>query len=108
VDVTIGADTPTTRDFVSLLPLTMELEELNGREKIGYPPRELDVGGTPGSDPEDGDLIYFVPWGNIGSYYNADGINYSDETPHLGTYEASRDQLDQLAGGEVTIEVVDS
>jgi hypothetical protein len=107
VDVTIGADTPTTRDFLSLLPLTMELEELNGREKIGYPPRELDVDGTPGSDPENGDLIYFTPWGNIGFYYDADGIGYSDQTLHLGTYEASPDQLDQLASGETTIEVVD-
>jgi hypothetical protein len=107
VDVTIGANTPTTRDFLSLLPLTMELEELNGREKIGYPPRELDVDGTPGSDPENGDLIYFVPWGNIGFYYNADGIGHSDQTPHLGTYEASRDQLEELASGEVSIEVVD-
>lgn len=107
VDVTIGADTPTTRDFLSILPLTMELEELNGREKIGYPPRELDVDGTPGSDPEDGDLIYFTPWGNIGFYYDADGIEYSDQTLHLGTYEASRDQLDRLASGEVSIEVTD-
>ncbi|MEV0952050.1 cyclophilin-like fold protein [Promicromonospora sp. NPDC050249] len=107
VDVTIGADTPTTRDFLSLLPLTMELEELNGREKIGYPPRELKADGTPGSDPENGDLIYFTPWGNIGFYYNADGIEYSDQTLHLGTYEASRDQLDQLASDEVTVEVVD-
>jgi hypothetical protein len=107
VDVTIGADTPTTRDFLSLLPLTMELEELNGREKIGYPPRELDVDGTPGSDPEDGDLIYFTPWGNIGFYYDADGIEYSDQTLHLGTYEAGRDQLDRLASGEVSIEVTD-
>lgn len=108
VDVTIGADTPTTRDFLSLLPLTMELEELNGREKIGYPPRELDVDGTPGSDPENGDLIYFTPWGNIGFYYDADGIEYSDQTLHLGTYEAGRDQLDRLASGEVTVEVTDS
>jgi hypothetical protein len=107
VDVTVGADTPTTRDFLSLLPLTMTLEDLNGREKIGYPPRELDVAGTPGSDPEDGDLIYYVPWGNIGFYYNADGIDYSDQTPHLGTYQAGREQLDQLASGEVTIEVVE-
>lgn len=108
VDVTIGADTPATRDFLSLLPLTMELEDLNGREKIGYPPRELDVEGTPGSDPENGDLIYFTPWGNIGFYYDADGIEYSDQTLHLGTYEAGRDQLDRLASGEVTVEVTDS
>ena len=107
VDVTVGADTPTTRDFLALLPLTIELEDLNGREKIGYPPRELDVDGTPGSDPENGDLIYFTPWGNLGFYYDAAGIGYSDQTLHIGTYQADLDQLDRLAGGDVTVEVVE-
>jgi hypothetical protein len=68
VDVTIGSDNATTRDFVSTLPLTLTLEEFNGREKIGYLPRELDVAGVPGSAPENGDLIYFVPWGNLGFF----------------------------------------
>lgn len=35
---------------------------------------------SPGTDPENGDLIYFTPWGNIGFYYDADGIGYSDQT----------------------------
>jgi hypothetical protein len=52
VDVTIGADNVTTRDFVSMLPLTLRLEEFSGREKISYLPRELDVDGAPGSDPK--------------------------------------------------------
>ena len=105
VDVTIGEDNPTVRDLLSRLPLTMVLEEYAGREKIGYFDPGLDVAGSPGSDPEDGDLIYFVPWGNIGFYYNASGINYSDLTIHLGAYGAGRDQLDQLEG-EVTVDVV--
>ncbi len=25
-------------------------------------------------DPENGDLIYFASWGNLGFYYNAEGI----------------------------------
>ena len=85
VDVTITEDNPTTRDFLSLLPLTIAFEEFNGREKIGYLPRELDIDGSPGHDPEDGDLIYFAPWGNLGFYYNTEGIEHDDRVIHLGT-----------------------
>jgi hypothetical protein len=106
VDVTIDEDTPAARDFLSMLPLTLDVEELSGREKIGYLPRELEVAGTAGSDPEDGDLIYYRPWGNLGFYYDASGIEYSDQTLHLGTYDATRDELDLLEGADVTIEIV--
>ena len=106
VEVTIGEDNPAVRDFLSMLPLTLTLEEFNGREKIAYLPRELAHAGSPGSDPEDGDLIYYIPWGNIGFYYNTAGIGYSNQTIHLGTYNASLDQLAQLEGQDVTVEVV--
>jgi hypothetical protein len=106
VEVTIGEDNPAVRDFLLMLPLTLTLEELVGREKIAYLPRKLVHAGSPGSDPEDGDLIYYVPWGNIGFYYNTAGIGYSDQTIHLGTYDASLEQLEQLAGQDVIVEVV--
>jgi hypothetical protein len=105
VDVTIGEDSPATRDFLSLLPITLELVEFNGREKIADLPRELDWQGSPGSDPKDGDLIYFVPWGNIGFYYDTSGIGYSDETLHLGTYSASEEELSRFEGQQTTVEV---
>jgi hypothetical protein len=89
-----------------MLPLTLTLEEFAGREKIAYLQRELAHSGSTGSDPEDGDLIYYVPWGNIGFYYNTAGIGYSDDTIHLGTYDASLDELEQLEGHDVTVEVV--
>jgi hypothetical protein len=107
VDVTIGEDSPATRDFLSMLPLTISVEEYAGREKISYPPRELNYEGSPGSDPEDGDLIYFTPWGNLGFYYNASGVDYSDQTLHIGTYNASRDQLGLLEGDNVTVQIVE-
>jgi hypothetical protein len=106
VDATIGEDNPAVRDFLSMLPLTLTVEEFAAREKISYLPRELRHRGSPGSDPASGDLIYFVPWGNLGFYYNAEGIGYSDDTIHLGTYDASLDQLERLEG-EVTVEVID-
>ena len=73
VEVTIGADHPAVRNVLAMLPLTLRLEEFNGREKIAYLPRKLAHAGSPGSDPEDGDLIYYVPWGNLGFYYNTAG-----------------------------------
>lgn len=103
VDVVIGAENATTRDFLAMLPLTLSFEEFNGREKISYLPRKLSTTGSPGSDPEEGDLIYFVPWGNLGFYYNTAGIGYSDHVIHIGTYNATAEQLEQLEKGDVTV-----
>lgn len=107
VDVTVGEDSPGVRDFLSLLPTQLTFEEFAGREKISYLPRELVYDGSPGSDPKDGDLIYFTSWGNLGFYYNADGIGFSDATLHIGTYVATEEQLSLLEGGPVTVEIVD-
>jgi hypothetical protein len=106
VDVRIGQDNPAVRDFLSMLPLTITVREFGGRENISYLPRRLRHNGSPGSDPKNGDLIYFVPWGNLGFYYNAEGIGYSDATIHLGTYDASLAQLERLEG-KVTVKVID-
>jgi hypothetical protein len=106
VDVTIGESNPAVRDLLSMLQLTLTLEEFAGREKIAYLPRKLEHSGSPGSDPEDGDLIYFIPWGNLGFYYNTAGIGYSDQTIHLGTYDAPLGQLERLEGQDVTVDIV--
>lgn len=90
-----------------MLPLTLDLTELNGREKIAYLPRELRYDGTPGSDPADGDLIYYAPWGNLGFYYNAAGIGDADSALHLGTYSARVEDLDDLEGAGGRVEIVD-
>ena len=105
LDVTIGEDNPATRDFLSMLPLTLTMEEFAGREKIADLPRALHHEGSPGSDPEDGDLIYFVPWGNLGFYYDASGIGFSDQTIHVGRYNATREELARFEGQEVRVEV---
>lgn len=106
VDVTLGEDNPTVRDLLSILPVTTTVEEFACREKIASVGRQLDTSGSPGSDPEDGDLIYFTPWGNLGFYYDASDIGFSDETVHIGTYAATEDELSGLEGGDVTISIV--
>jgi hypothetical protein len=106
VDVTIRSDHPTSRDFLSMLPLRLKFEEFAGKGKISYLPRKLKTRSSPGSDPEDGDLIYYVPWGNLGFYYDAGGIGFSRDTINLGSYRASAKRLARLQRGRVSVRVL--
>ena len=83
------------------------LEEFRGREKIGYLSPKLATSGSPGTDPEDGDLIYYAPWGNLAFYYDADGVGCSDQTIRLGAFDASPARLGRLEGVDVRVEVVE-
>jgi hypothetical protein len=63
-------DNPTSRDFVSALPLTVTLRDYAATEKIAYLPRKLSTEGAPaGFDPSVGDLTYYAPWGNLAIFY---------------------------------------
>jgi hypothetical protein len=100
------ADNPTSRDFVSMLPLTLEFEDFADMEKIGYLPRELTTEGSTGGAPANGDLIYFVPWGNLGFFYNAErrDPSYDDRVIPIGTIETGDERLDDLETGPVRVE----
>lgn len=99
------ADNPTSRDLVSMLPLTLEFEDFAGTEKISYLPRELATAGSTGSASANGNLIYYAPWGNIGFYYDADGA-YSDQVITLGTIETGDELLANLEDGPVVVELL--
>lgn len=60
-------DYPSARDFASLLPLTLWLEDYNQTEKISRLPRKLNRQG--GLDPRKGDSSYYAPWGNLALFY---------------------------------------
>lgn len=48
-------DNAAARDLLSMLPLTLEFDDYNHTEKIGYPPRKLTTGDAPTRcDPEAG------------------------------------------------------
>jgi hypothetical protein len=104
IDVSIVEDNATARSFLSRLPLTLEFEDFNGREKISYPPGGLDVVES-GHDSETGDFIYYVPWGNVGFYYNAAGIQFDNDVVLIGRYDATPEQLVGIEGG-VSISIV--
>jgi hypothetical protein len=108
VDVTIRSSHPTSRDFLSILPLRLKLQDVAGKEKISYLPRRLRTKGSPGSDPENGDLIYYAPWGNLGFYYDASGIGFSRDTINVGSYRASARRLARLQRGRLAVRVLRS
>ncbi len=66
-------DNPTARDFVSLLPLTLTLHDLGGREKAGTLPRRL-VDGHGQAEYRAGRLGYWAPSHDLAVYYREDGF----------------------------------
>jgi len=63
-------DNATSRDFVSLLPMSLTLEDYAATEKVSDLPRKLSTEGAPaGSTPTVGDIAYYAPWGNLAIFY---------------------------------------
>jgi hypothetical protein len=102
------ADNPTSRDFLSLLPLELTFEDFAGMEKLSFLPRELITEGSTSTTPTDGDLIYFEPWGNLGFFYNAElrDTSFDDRVYLIGTVETGFDQLAELETGPVHVETI--
>ena len=74
------------QDFISMLPLTLNVEDYNSTEKIATLPRKLTTEGSPdGYTPKVGDFAYYAPWGNLSMFYN--DFRYSDSLIKLGTFE---------------------
>ena len=102
------ADNPTSRDLVSLLPLTLDFRDFARFEKIGDLPRRLTTQGSTGGPPANGDLIYFVPWGNLGFFYDAErrDASFDDRVIPIGTVETGYDRLNDLETGPVRVELI--
>src|SRR5437667_9514109 len=62
----------TTRDFISLLPLTLTMNDLFGREKFGHLPRAISTDGKRTHTYEVGDVAYWSPGPDVAIYYRQD------------------------------------
>lgn len=63
-------DNPSARDFNSMLPLDLTIEDFGRNEKIVHLPRKLTEDGSgPFGNEQPGDLCYFKPWGNLALFY---------------------------------------
>jgi hypothetical protein len=98
-------DSQTTRDFISLLPLTLTLEEYAGTEKISYLSRKLSTEDAPaGSDPSIGDITYYAPWGNL-AIFDKD-FGYSRGLVILGKIDSGIEILQVPGPVNVMIELM--
>jgi hypothetical protein len=88
------AENETSRDFGSLLPLTLTLEDYAKTEKISELPKKLSTkGAPPGYEPSAGDITYYAPWGNL-ALFHKDGHD-SPGLIKLGTVDSGAEVLRQ-------------
>lgn len=66
-------DSPTVRDFVSLLPLTLTMSDLSKREKFGHLPRAISQEGRHAHTYSLGDIAYWPPGPDVAIFYRHDG-----------------------------------
>lgn len=100
-------DNATTRDFISILPVTTKLEDYEGLEKIFYPEKKLATNGVPkGYEPSKGDITYYAPWGDIAIFYKDFG--YANGLVSLGKIDNNGIDLLKEATKEdvVTFELI--
>ncbi|MBQ0887481.1 hypothetical protein KBZ94_21490 [Streptomyces sp. RM72] len=95
-------DSPAARDFAALLPLTLDLKDFHGTERVADLPHKLDTADA--SEPVAatvGDIAYYAPWGNLALFYQ-DGPAPSPDLLVLGHLGVSADQLGRATS--ITIE----
>lgn len=96
-------DNPTSRDFLTVLPLTLTFKDYSGTEKISYLPKRLSTEDAPeGSDPSVGDLTYYSPWGNLALFYKDFG--YAEGLVKLGAIESGTEKFGAM-NGEFTVKI---
>ncbi|GAB4062963.1 cyclophilin-like fold protein [Uliginosibacterium sediminicola] len=99
-------DNPSARDFYSLLPLTLTLEDYAATEKIAYPPRKLSTRDAPeGFTPSAGDISYYAPWGNLALFHKS--FRYSSGLVSLGKLDSGVELLKAPGKFAVQIERVE-
>ena len=93
VEATLN-DSPAARDVAKLLlPLTLDLKDFHGTERVADLPRKLDTSGAPEpAAAKVGDIAYYAPWGNL-ALFCQDGPSASADLLILGHLDVGADQL---------------
>lgn len=100
-------DNPTSKDLISMLPITTKLEDYASNEKIFYPERKLTKDGAPGGyEPSKGDVTYYAPWGDVAIFYK--DFNYSSGLIGLGRIDGNGiEKLRSVGNQLVTFKLVE-
>ena len=101
-------DNPTARDFASLLPLTLNMQDLFGREKPGRLPRPINPGESQATY-QVGDLGYWAPSHDLAIFYADDGQTIpSPGIVIIGRIDSGLDVIAEAGGSfQLTIECLD-
>lgn len=101
-------DNETTRDFVSLLPLTLTMNDLFRREKFARLPRAISERGRRTHTYEVGELIYWSPGPDVAIYYRQDGAAIPNPgIIVIGMIDSGVEKLDVPGAVKVNIELID-
>jgi hypothetical protein len=96
-----------SRDFASLLPLTLTMKDLFGREKYGHLPRPLSGDGRRAHIYEVGQIAYWAPGPDVAIFYRQDGERIPEPgIVVLGTIDAGVEAFDVPGSTKVKIELV--
>ena len=101
-------DSKTTRAFVSLLPLTLTMNDLFRREKFAHLPRPISEEGKRTHTYEVGQVVYWSPGRDVAIFYRNDG----EKIPNpgiivIGKIDSGVAALDVAGSVKVTIELHD-
>ena len=66
-------ESPTARDFVALLPMTLRMSDLFEREKYGHLPRKLSSDARHTREYALGDIAFWPPGPDMAVFYRHDG-----------------------------------
>lgn len=100
-------DNPTAKDFVSLLPLTMSMKDLFGREKFGHLEQPLSEKGRRKNTYEVGEIAYWSPAQDVAIYYQDDGETIpSPGIIPIAKINAGAEAFNVPGSVEVSIELV--
>ena len=101
-------DSKTTRDFISLLPLTLTMNDLFRREKFAHLPRAISEEGKRTHTYEVGQVVYWSPGPDVAIFYRNDG----EKIPNpgiivIGKIDSGVAALDLAGSVKVTIKLHD-
>src|SRR2546421_290215 len=93
-----------SRDFASLLPLTLTLNDLFRREKYAHLPRAISEGGKRTHTYEVGDIAYWPPGPDVAIFYRHDSRRIPDPgIVMIGKVDSGVSALDGAGSTNVTI-----
>ena len=101
-------DNKTAQDFVSLLPLSLTMNDLFSREKFGHLPRAISEGGERTHSYEVGQIVYWSPGPDVAIFYTHDRQAIPDPgIIVIGQLDSGVEALNVNGSVKVTIEVAD-